>query len=116
MASTYTDTDKLKDDYFRVFKEDLVRQLGGAHTHGLLEDIPSPPVLPKKPSYSPFQKLAARMDWDVHPFHHLTVAQSANKETYYIFIVTQTQALTLEDGAALYPSDELVTKIRLLAP
>lgn len=46
------------------------------------------------------------------PFDHLAVHKA--KEKVILFIVKNGEPITLEDQKELFPSDELVTKLRLL--
>jgi len=72
---------------------------------------------PETPKWTAYQKLAMRMDWtDKHPFHFLNVVLAADKAKHYVIIVTQVDAVIMEDDSAMFPSDDLVSKIRLMAP
>lgn len=47
-----------------------------------------------------------------HPFQHLSTAWTGEK--VFVFVVENDQAVVLEDGSALFPSDTLVTQLRLI--
>lgn len=47
------------------------------------------------------------------PFQDLFTSFAGDK--VFIFIVKKNEAITLEDDASMYPSDALVTQLRLLA-
>jgi len=47
------------------------------------------------------------------PFNHITIGIKSNKDMV-VFIIKDDTPLVLEDGAAMFPSDELVNKINLL--
>jgi hypothetical protein len=59
------------------------------------------------------EKLECRMDWDRNPFAHLSIHQ-LTEHTVVLFIAVRGEAVVLEDDANLFPSDALVTKLRLL--
>jgi len=46
------------------------------------------------------------------PFQHLSVCQLQDKT--FVFVVQDNQAVTLEDDPVLFPSDSLITSLRLL--
>lgn len=46
------------------------------------------------------------------PFHDLFTSLAGDK--VFVFVVQDGQAVTLEDEAPLYPSDQLITQLRLL--
>jgi len=46
------------------------------------------------------------------PFEHLSTAKAGDK--VFIFVVQNNQPVTLEDEAGMFPSDTLVTQLRLL--
>lgn len=69
--------------------------------------------------YSLEQKMAVRMDWGQQGgpwavgFSHMAMHRAG--EMVHIWIITKdAQSVVLEDDAALYPSDALITKIRLM--
>lgn len=47
------------------------------------------------------------------PFQHLSTAWTGEK--VFVFVVEHDQAVTLEDDANLFPSDVLITQLRLIA-
>lgn len=51
-------------------------------------------------------------DGGMIPFQHLSTALAGDK--VFVFVVQDNQAVTLEDTAALFPSDQLITQLRLL--
>lgn len=46
------------------------------------------------------------------PYHDLFTSLAGDK--VFVFVVQDNQAVTLEDDAALFPSDTLITQLRLL--
>lgn len=48
------------------------------------------------------------------PFHYLSTALTNDK--VFVFIIIDGQAVTLSDERAIFPSDALVTQVRLLMP
>jgi len=46
------------------------------------------------------------------PFQHLSTALAGDK--VFVFVVVKDQAVTLEDDHLLFPSDTLITQLRLL--
>jgi hypothetical protein len=48
------------------------------------------------------------------PFHYLSTALTDDK--VFVFIIIDGQAVTLSDERAIFPSDALVTQVRLLMP
>ena len=49
---------------------------------------------------------------DGFPFRHISTAWAGEK--IFIFIVTKNGAVTFEDDAALFPSDTIITALRLI--
>lgn len=49
---------------------------------------------------------------DIFPFEHLSSARTSDK--VYVFVVQNETPVTLEDDIALFPSDTLITQLRLL--
>lgn len=47
-----------------------------------------------------------------HPYEYLSSHLSGDK--VYVFVVQDGQAVTLEDSATFFPSDQLITQLRLL--
>jgi hypothetical protein len=87
---------------------------GGAHTRAFpAPGIPSPPR-----RYTLEEKLGARMDWDTNRgwgsgFSHVAVHRAA--DMIHVWIITKdAKSVVIEDDIGLYPSDALITKIRLL--
>lgn len=70
--------------------------------------------------------LAMRMRWHRqhhtrhaeygHPFKSLGVASNHDDSLALVFVVTHTGHVLLEDDMNMYPSDNLITKLRLLTP
>lgn len=61
-------------------------------------------------------KLVSRMDWLIIksiPFKRV-VPVRVSEEKMVLFVVTKTDALIIEDDPYLYPSDTLITQLRLL--
>ncbi len=61
--------------------------------------------------------LCMRMRWDprgnIVAFDHIAVHSAGDK--VFVWVITKdAQAVTIEDDAALYPSDALVTKLRMM--
>lgn len=68
-------------------------------------------------NFSLEQKLSARMNWATEwrpqGFQHVAVHGVADK--VFVWIITKDfETVTIEDEAPMYPSDALVTKIRML--
>lgn len=87
--------------------------LGGpSHTHS----IPTPPQLPLSPSN--WEMLCMRMRWQPYSgtdsFHYITVHPAGEK--MYVWLITkgEFEPITLEDDLAMYPSDMLITKLRMI--
>lgn len=76
----------------------------GSHMHGASTRL--------RPSLR--ERLAMRMDWlpESHPFPHMSIHKQDDK--VLVWVVTKEGNLVIEDDAAMYPSDALVTKLRLL--
>ena len=47
-----------------------------------------------------------------HPFQYMSSAYAGDK--VFVFVVQDNQAVTLEDDATMFPSDQLITQLRLL--
>jgi len=71
-----------------------------------------------------FGMLAMRMRWDATlfssqgfdiPFHGITLLERADG-VVLILIATATDHVLLEDDGAMFPSDNLITKLRVLTP
>lgn len=58
--------------------------------------------------------LTMRMRWDKVPFDAFFTHYITAKEEMVLFIVYKDTAITLTDPAAMFPSDALVTQLRLL--
>jgi hypothetical protein len=72
-------------------------------------------------SWSLMEQLAMRMGWDRHRmdlasgFAHVDVFRSHLRSLVHVWIITMdAQSVVLEDDSALYPSDKLITQLRLL--
>jgi hypothetical protein len=75
--------------------------------------------------WAPMEKLSMRMNWPYprrdnpigwappKPFNHLDIF--ATPEKVLIFVVHNHNHVTIEDDPSLFPSDELITKLRLMA-
>lgn len=72
-----------------------------------------------------YDMIASRMRWSDYdpysnamrtapPFQRIS-AHRLNDETVVVFVISNGKAVLIEDGAALFPSDALVTQLRLLA-
>jgi hypothetical protein len=65
------------------------------------------------------QMINMRMGWNVEdpksPHRRVLPVQMKSRDRIVLFVVTGDEALIIEDDMALYPSDELVTKLRLIA-
>lgn len=71
------------------------------------------------PLYSPAQRLKVlslrlRIEEGTFPKSFTDLHTSRDGDTVFVFITLKGKAVTLEDGAALYPSDTLISQIRLL--
>jgi hypothetical protein len=91
---------------------------------GLLPTAGSPPdarQLGPRP-YTPEEKLAMRMGWGrvgdgnwASGFEHVAIHTSAASTVVHVWVISKTgQAITMEDEAALFPSDTFITKLNLL--
>ena len=83
--------------------------------------------VPQHPPTDPMAMLQMRMRWGVwslplhqqgsyclpHPFDFVTVADS--KKDVIIFVIKDGEPVTLRDTHELFPSDTLVTQLRLLS-
>jgi hypothetical protein len=58
--------------------------------------------------------LNMRMRWDRVPFEAFFTHYITAKEEVVLFIVYKDTAITLTDPAAMFPSDALITQLRLL--
>lgn len=58
--------------------------------------------------------LFSRMRWKRHPFDRL-LACKLNDSTVVVFLIKDGKALMIEDDINLYPTDALVTQLRLLS-
>jgi hypothetical protein len=75
--------------------------------------------------WAPMEKLSMRMNWPYprrdnpigwappKPFNHLDIF--ATPEKVLVFVVHNHNHVTIEDDVSLFPSDELITKLRLMA-
>jgi hypothetical protein len=97
-----------------MFHIDPAGLQGGAHTRGFpAPGIPSPPR-----RYTLEEKLSARMDWETNRgwgsgFSHVAVHRAG--DMVHVWIITKdAKSVVVEDDIGLYPSDALITKIRLL--
>lgn len=64
---------------------------------------------------TPEQMLAMRMRWspmERYPLDHISMYIAKDKA--FIFVVKDGSHVTIEDDAALFPSDALITQLRLL--
>lgn len=72
-----------------------------------------------------FNMICSRMRWNEHdpyllmpakepPFQKIS-AHRLNPDTVVVFVIQNGKAILLEDGVDLFPSDTLVTQLRLLA-
>lgn len=65
----------------------------------------------------PMNMLSMRMRWHNMiraPFEHISVYYNTSHPTAFVFIVHEGKPVTLCDDAALYPSDQLISQLRLL--
>ena len=86
-----------------------------------------PQTDPSQSSKELLSMLAMRMRWTdltlargdfaiVHPFKHIGLCDNHDGSMVLVFIVTSDGHLVIEDEAAMFPSDKLVTKLRVLTP
>ena len=105
-----------------VMVEYLKSQLAGVQS-GMIPTFkaapPPPPWVQPDPDIVGHDKLIRMLGMRMHlregdqlPFEFIMPHKS--KETVYVFIVHEGKPTYLEDGWNLYPSDALVTKLRLL--
>lgn len=85
-----------------------------------------PPVAPPQPPWSTvasaienepyrFKLLAMRLrmlEGEKFPFEHLFTGHTGDK--VFVVIIDKGECLTFEDSAALFPSDTLITQIRMI--
>lgn len=72
--------------------------------------------------YTPEEKLAMRMGWGrvgdgnwASGFAHVAIHTSAASTVVHVWVISKDgQAVTMEDEAALFPSDTLITKLNLM--
>lgn len=71
---------------------------------------------PSTARQTPMGMIASRMRWPevMHPPFDYIDAYRVDDDKYYVFVVQNKQAVVLEDGS-LFPSDALITQLRLLA-
>jgi hypothetical protein len=68
----------------------------------------------RPPLHSLYDMLSMRMRWvEKPPFYHVDI-KTAGEKTFVWIITEDAQSVVLEDEAAMYPSDKLVTQIRML--
>lgn len=67
------------------------------------------------PRYTPETKLAMRLDCSPHalPYDRLTV-HKLNDQTMLVWVINKGDHVVLEDEVALFPSDKLITQLRML--
>lgn len=100
---------------------------GPAGVTGMMTSWPqqTPPPIKTEDSIL-FDMLCSRMRWDQQPdlinppftirapkFQKICV-HKLNPDTVVVFVVAGGKPIVIEDGAALFPSDTLVTQLRLL--
>ena len=87
---------------------------GGAHTHGFSNAQTC--TVDRWSETHLYDMLASRMGWDADkrcPFKRVVPCRVTEKVV--VFVVAGDDALVLSDEALMYPSDALITQIRLLA-
>jgi hypothetical protein len=69
----------------------------------------------KPPPHSLYEMLSMRMRWVGvdNPFTHVDI-QTAGEKAFVWIITKDAQSVVLEDEAAMFPSDKLITQIRML--
>jgi hypothetical protein len=69
----------------------------------------------KPPPHSLYEMLSMRMRWTGgdNPFTHVDI-QTAGEKAFVWIITKDAQSVVLEDEAAMFPSDKLITQIRML--
>lgn len=72
-----------------------------------------PPHFATKP-VSLKEMVKMRMRWTEVPFPFFECHQPTGSDKVFVFFVKDDQAVILEDEAGLFPSDSLITKLRLL--
>lgn len=88
--------------------------------------INTPNIMSNAPSVTPesedLRMIHMRMRWNhwmldmkSSPFQHLSVARK-DDGTRVIFILHNNQPVTLEDDGVMFPSDSLVTSLRMISP
>lgn len=65
----------------------------------------------------PMKMLSMRMRWHNMiraPFEHISVYYNPGHPTAYVFIIHKGEPVTLTDDTTMFPSDQLITQLRLL--
>jgi hypothetical protein len=99
-------------EYDRLIRKKYADIMGGAYIQ------PPPPMAPvNKPDKFSDEALKSmlfsRMRWDSQPFQRL-ITTKLNDTTVVVFLIHNGRALTIEDDINLYPTDGLITQLRLL--
>ncbi len=100
---------------------EIIREIRTMFAHTLRPTLGGIPAgVGQRPPRTPsdLEMLAMRMRWQegsMHPFHHLAV-HSVGEKTFVWIITKDCQSVVIEDEAAMFPSDKLVTQVRMLQP
>lgn len=91
---------------------------GGGGGAGVLGMVSVPQGAPRQRvrEYSPAEKLCTRMGWaDIYSASHSTyISVLEGTEKVFVFGVRDDLPFTLEDSKLMFPSDQLITQLRLL--
>lgn len=99
-----------------IMKEELMRQISAAHTHAVSgASYPHTPTDIHSVS-DRIAMIASRLRCHVDDFPFRKFASFVEGEKVHIFIVLPAGPTLLEDDAGLFPSDTLMTQLRLLLP
>jgi len=99
--------DDLRDKYERAIRQRAYE----TRTLDVLGEQAEPPKLSETELQG---MLFSRMRWKRHPFDRL-LACKLNDSTVVVFLIKDGKALMIEDDINLYPTDALVTQLRLLS-
>jgi len=76
--------------------------------------VKKPPADPLDDHTSRLKMLGMRLRWEGDKIPYKTLHTHREGETIFVFLVVDGKPITLEDSAGLYPSDTLVTQLRLI--
>lgn len=85
--------------------------------HMLNQDILNPMIKRTRQKPSNLERLAMRMGWDdgkVKTLQHLDIVALPDKVMVWVITKDDFQSVVIEDDVSMFPSDALVTQLRLL--